>query len=111
EVVVCPIKVYDEPTMKLANEIHDSLIAAGVDCILDDRDQRPGVKFKDADLVGFPLRIVLGEKGLAEGKVELKWRWEKESQMLSLEGLAEKVAELITEERKTQNRFRTFHNR
>ena len=106
EVVVCPIKVDDEKTMDLATKLHDDLIAANVDCILDDRNQRPGVKFKDADLIGFPLRIVLGEKGLAEGKVEVKWRWEKNSEMLPLEGIAEKIAAIITEERKTQTRFK-----
>jgi prolyl-tRNA synthetase len=45
-----------------------------VDVLLDDRDARPGVKFKDADLIGIPLRVVVGERGLKEGTVEVKWR-------------------------------------
>ncbi len=106
EVVICPMKVFDENMMQLATKLHDELTAMGVDCILDDRDQRPGVKFKDADLIGFPLRIVLGEKGLAEGKVELKWRWDKDPAMFDLDGIASHVAALIAEERQTQARFK-----
>ncbi len=105
EVVICPMKVFDENMMQLATKLHDELTALGVDCILDDRDQRPGVKFKDADLIGFPLRIVLGEKGLAEGKVELKWRWDKDPVLADLDGISAQVAALITQERQTQSRF------
>ncbi len=60
--------------MQWATRIYEELRSSGVDVILDDRDERPGVKFKDADLVGFPLRVALGEKGLAKGDVELKPR-------------------------------------
>jgi prolyl-tRNA synthetase len=60
--------------MKLAERYHDELTAQGVEVILDDRDDRPGVKFKDADLVGFPIRISIGEKSLAKGEVEIKPR-------------------------------------
>jgi prolyl-tRNA synthetase len=60
--------------MTLAEKIYAELTARGVDVILDDRDERPGVKFKDADLVGFPMRIAIGEKSLAKGEVELKPR-------------------------------------
>jgi prolyl-tRNA synthetase len=60
--------------MKLAEKIYAELTAKGVDVILDDRDERPGVKFKDSELVGFPIRIGIGEKSLAKGEVELKPR-------------------------------------
>ncbi len=60
--------------MQLAEQIYADLRARGVDVILDDRDDRPGVKFKDADLVGFPIRVGLGEKSLAKGEVEIKPR-------------------------------------
>ena len=60
--------------MKLAEKIYADLVARGVDVILDDRDDRPGVKFKDSELVGFPIRIGIGEKSLAKGEVELKPR-------------------------------------
>ena len=60
--------------MKLAEKYYADLTAHGVDVILDDRDERPGVKFKDADLVGFPIRLAIGEKSLAKGEVEIKPR-------------------------------------
>ena len=62
------------PAMTLAEKIYAELSAQGVDVILDDRDERPGVKFKDSELIGFPLRIGIGEKSLARGEVELKPR-------------------------------------
>jgi prolyl-tRNA synthetase len=60
--------------MKLAEQLYAELTARGAEVILDDRDERPGVKFKDADLVGFPIRLGIGEKSLAKGEVELKRR-------------------------------------
>src|SRR5205814_9041424 len=62
------------PVMTLAEKIYAELTERGVEVILDDRDERPGVKFKDSELVGFPLRIGIGEKSLAKGEVELKPR-------------------------------------
>lgn len=79
EVVVVPLNVNQPELMKTAEAYAQALVEAGADVIIDDRDQRPGVKFKDADLIGFPLRLVIGEKGLAAGQVELKWRDSKET--------------------------------
>ena len=59
---------------KIADELEAALEAAGIDVIVDDREERPGVKFKDADLIGFPVRVVVGAKGLANGGVEIKRR-------------------------------------
>ena len=74
-VCLTPLSVApDSPVMKLAEKLYADLAAKGVDVILDDRDERPGVKFKDADLVGFPIRVGIGEKSLAKGEVELKPR-------------------------------------
>ena len=74
-VCITPLNVAtDSEAMKLAEKIHAELTVRGVDVILDDRDERPGVKFKDADLVGFPIRVSLGEKSLAKGEVEIKPR-------------------------------------
>jgi len=95
EVLICPIKVTDAEVMKVAEQLHDELTAKGVDVLLDDRDQRPGVKFKDGDLVGIPLRIVIGDRGLKDGQLELKWRHKKEAEMLPLAGAAEKIVELV----------------
>lgn len=74
-VCITPLSVAPEsPIMQLAEKLYAELAARGVDVILDDRDDRPGVKFKDADLVGFPVRLAIGEKGLAKGLVEIKPR-------------------------------------
>lgn len=75
QVCITPLNVApDNAGMKLAERYYAELTALGVEVILDDRDDRPGVKFKDADLVGFPIRISIGEKSLAKGEVEIKPR-------------------------------------
>jgi len=74
-VCITPLSVAPESAaMQLAEKIYAELSAQGVDVILDDRDERPGVKFKDSELVGFPIRIGIGEKSLAKGEVEIKPR-------------------------------------
>jgi prolyl-tRNA synthetase len=74
-VCITPLTVAaDSPVMQLAQKLYAELSARGIDVILDDRDERPGVKFKDSELVGFPIRIGIGEKSLAKGEVELKPR-------------------------------------
>jgi prolyl-tRNA synthetase len=78
EVIVTPIGKDDAPLQK-AIEIHDALQAEGVSVLLDDRPERPGVKFKDADLLGIPVRVTVGARGLANGTVELKKRVDRES--------------------------------
>jgi prolyl-tRNA synthetase len=105
EVVITPMKL-DDGTLGIAQKLAAGLEERGVDVIIDDRDQRPGVKFKDADLIGFPFRIVLGEKGLADGKIEVKWRWEKQATLLPLDGAVDEIAASLTEERKTSERFK-----
>ena len=75
QVCITPLNVDpNSEAMKLAEKFYAELTARGVEVILDDRDERPGVKFKDADLVGFPIRLALGEKSLAKGEVEIKPR-------------------------------------
>jgi len=75
QVCITPLNVDpNHEAMKLAEKFYAELTAHGVDVILDDRDERPGVKFKDADLVGFPIRVALGEKSLAKAEVEIKPR-------------------------------------
>ncbi len=73
-VVVIAINVNEGPAMEVARRIYDGLIALGFDVLIDDRDVRPGVKFKDADLIGVPLRVTVGAKDLAGGVVEFKDR-------------------------------------
>lgn len=98
EVILTPLNVSQENVMEAASNLHDELQAAGVDVLLDDRDQRPGVKFKDADLIGIPLRVVIGGRGLEKGELELKWRTKAEPDMIPLEGAAAKIKELVAAE-------------
>lgn len=95
QVCITPLNVTPEgEAMKLSEKFYAELTAAGVEVILDDRDERPGVKFKDADLVGFPIRIALGEKALAKGEVEIKPR-AGAVQFVKIEAAAAFVLDLI----------------
>ncbi|MGB4670269.1 MAG: His/Gly/Thr/Pro-type tRNA ligase C-terminal domain-containing protein, partial [Bacillota bacterium] len=96
--VVVPINVTEQAQNDLANEVYERLNAAGVEAVLDDRDERPGVKFKDADLIGYPIRIVVGPKTLKSNQVEVKLRKSKETQMVDVESVAEYVTEIIRKE-------------
>ena len=78
-VAICLLDPDNEEVAKVACELEEQLEAAGVDVIVDDRAERPGVKFKDADLIGFPVRVVVGAKGLANGGVEVKRRADDKS--------------------------------
>jgi prolyl-tRNA synthetase len=88
EIVVTPINVKDENLLKAAIDIVSKLEAAGFDVILDDRDERPGVKFKDADLVGIPFRITVGKK-VTEGTVEVVLRSTREVRDVTLSTVVE----------------------
>lgn len=91
-VCITPLTVAPESQpMTLARELAATLEAAGIEAILDDRDERPGVKFKDSELVGFPLRVNLGEKSLAKGEIELKPR----GGTLRMVPIADAAAEVI----------------
>jgi len=74
QVIITPVNIKDENLSSTAEELYNSLTADGVEVILDDRDERAGVKFKDADLTGIPIRITVGARSLAEGKVEVRFR-------------------------------------
>ncbi len=87
EVIITPIGKDEAPLAK-ATEIYETLRAAGVDVLLDDRSERPGVKFKDADLLGIPVRITVGARGLAQGTIELKKRIDAESTDVPVDGAA-----------------------
>ena len=95
QVCITPLGVVPgSAVMVLAEKIYAELSVQGVDVILDDRDDRPGVKFKDADLVGFPLRIAIGEKSLAKGEVELKKRGGEMKLIKQEDAIAEIMAAL-----------------
>jgi len=92
EVVICPIGMDKSEAVKItANQLYTDLKAKGIDVLLDDRGERPGVMFAESDLMGIPHRIVIGDRGLAEGKVEYKARTAQEAQNL----LADNVISFI----------------
>jgi prolyl-tRNA synthetase len=83
ELVICPIGMdKSEQVKKTAFELYENCIKNGIDVLLDDRGERPGVMFAESDLIGIPHRFVVGERGLAEGKVEYKARTSAEAQNL-----------------------------
>ncbi|RXI48092.1 proline--tRNA ligase [Clostridium tetani] len=91
-VIVVPVITKDEEQMKAAEEIYNKLKSMGVEVLLDDRAERPGVKFKDADLIGIPIRVTVGKK-IKEGKVEYKLRKEEDLEILNIEQVYDKVRE------------------
>ena len=92
EVVICPMNYDRSEAVKVAaDQLHDELISAGVDVILDDRGERPGAMFADWELIGAPFRIVVGDRGLADAQVEFKGRTDAESQNIPLAEIKEKV--------------------
>ncbi|MHA1569272.1 MAG: proline--tRNA ligase [Alphaproteobacteria bacterium] len=97
QVVIIPIGQPDGEEYQTAEKLYDELAAKGIEVILDDRDERPGVKFKDADLIGFPLRITVGKKALAQGAVELKARAAGEFELVPVAEAVDKVNSLIRE--------------
>jgi prolyl-tRNA synthetase len=96
EVAVVLLNIDDEPARKAAEDIYAKLTGDRVDVILDDRDQRPGAKFKDTELIGIPFRITVGTRGLANGTVEITTRATGETAIVAVEDAAGHVRELVT---------------
>ena len=99
EAVVLPVNMKDEAIVSVAKKLYDELLDLDVDVLLDDRDERAGVKFNDADLIGYPVRLTVGSKA-SEGKVEVKIRRTDEEEEVTIEGAAEHVARLLRDLRK-----------
>ncbi len=94
QVIIVPVNRRDEEQMGFAEHLYEELQDAGVEVLLDDREERAGVKFKDADLIGIPLRVTIGPKSLKQGKVEIKKRWEAESEMIDQTSIKELILTL-----------------
>ena len=95
-----PLQPGNAEVMEVAERIAGELEAAGADVLIDDRDQRPGVKFKDADLIGIPLRVVIGERGLKDGQVEVKWRTDAAAHHVPLERAGAAISDELVARRK-----------
>jgi len=91
----------DAHVLEAADRLYEEIKAAGVDVFYDDRDERPGVKFKDIDLIGFPLRVVVGGKGLARGVVEVSTRREKKASEIAPERVVDVVQKSLAAGAKT----------
>jgi prolyl-tRNA synthetase len=100
EVAVLELQQDDDAVIATSKRLYEELQAAGIDVLYDDRDERAGVKFKDADLIGVPYRIAVGKKGLAEGVVELKLRRGTEVRKIKIAEVAALVAAEVIKERK-----------
>ncbi|MFZ3101393.1 MAG: proline--tRNA ligase [Desulfitobacteriaceae bacterium] len=93
--IIVPVNMKDTLVQEVAEQLYVQLQGLGVEVVLDDRDERPGVKFKDADLVGYPLRVIVGSKSLATGHVELRHRHSGESELVRTEDLAKSVKQQV----------------
>jgi prolyl-tRNA synthetase len=93
--IVVPVNRADEAVWAAAERVYRELRGRGVDTLLDDRDERPGVKFKDADLIGIPLRVTIGPKALARGNVELKMRRAEKAEEVPLGEVGGRVADQV----------------
>lgn len=97
QAIITAVNPKDEEIKNASEAIYAELQEKGIEVLLDDRDERPGVKFKDADLLGIPVRLTLGARSLKEGNVELKLRRDKESSNVSLGDAAAEVARIVKE--------------
>lgn len=94
QVAIVIVAIKDEEQVRIANELYEELKACGVDVLLDDRKERPGVKFKDMELIGIPYRITVG-RGIKEGKVEFRERSASENEEVLLSDIKEKILSLV----------------
>jgi prolyl-tRNA synthetase len=95
QVHLCPLSLDKSAIPLTAEKIYQELQSEGIEVLFDDRDDSPGVKFNDADLLGIPLRLTLSPRTLQSQSVEVKWRMEKETQLMPLENLASDVKRLL----------------
>jgi prolyl-tRNA synthetase len=95
-VLVLPVNVKDQAVRQTAQKLYEDLRTAGVDALLDDRDERPGVKFKDADLLGIPIRVTVGALLAKEGRVEVRTRRDKQDVKVTPEAVLAVVRDTQT---------------
>lgn len=95
QVYLCPLRIEEGRVADTAEKLYADLTSAGVDVLMDDRNESPGIKFNDADLLGIPLRIVVSPKTLQNSQVEIKWRKEKQAEVVPMEGLIASIKRLL----------------
>ncbi|MFH1847544.1 MAG: proline--tRNA ligase [Candidatus Omnitrophota bacterium] len=97
EIVVIPIRSDNKAVQTEAERIYKELLEQGIDVLIDDRDKSPGMKFKDADLIGFPLKIIIGQKNLENNKIEIKERSSKTALLIDLEAVLETIEGILAQ--------------
>lgn len=95
DVEIIPVNMNDTRTKEIADSLYNNLAGSSLDVLFDDRDERPGVKFKDADLIGIPIHLVIGEKSLKDNMVEVKVRRTKETVKVRLEDATAAILDLV----------------
>jgi len=96
-IYLCPLHLESPEIADTAERLYEDLTKQSLEILFDDRDESPGVKFNDADLLGIPLRLTLSPRTVQSQSVELKWRREKQTQLLPLEGITARIKELLDE--------------
>ena len=94
-VLLLPINYKDKAIQEVSDRLYQELQKRSIEVLLDDRDERPGVKFKDADLIGIPLRLTVGAKGLEKGRVELRWRRDGKVDEIVVDEASQKVQSIV----------------
>jgi len=95
EVLITCVNQDDDEVAKVAEGIYQELLAAGIEVLYDDRIMRGGVKFKDADLIGIPIRLTIGKRSVGEGNIEVKLRRDSDGDKVGIEQAASKAIELV----------------
>lgn len=90
KVIITPVAMKDENQVKIAEDIYNKLTELGIDTLLDDREERAGVKFKDADLIGIPIRVTVGRK-INEGKLEFKLRSSEGNETIDINNVFDRI--------------------
>jgi prolyl-tRNA synthetase len=94
-VYLCPLYRDDTKVEEISEKLYADLQSEGIEVLFDDRKESPGVKFNDADLLGFPLRVTISPRTLQKHSAEVKWRSEKEARLMPLEGLAASLRQML----------------
>jgi prolyl-tRNA synthetase len=97
QVYLCPLRLENRDVAKTANKVYQNLTKQDIEVLYDDRDDSPGIKFNDADLLGIPLRLTISPRTLESNSIELKWRKEKQTELVPLKEITSKISKLIRE--------------
>jgi len=97
QAIILSLNIKNADVVKISENIYQTLRGSGIEVLLDERDERPGIKFKDADLIGMPIHIIIGEKNLKEGKAEIKIRKSNKRIIVPVSDMEKQVRELIKE--------------